>query len=556
MEQKKRRILLCNDTHFLHSGYAKYGKEVLTRLAATEKYILAELACYGAVGDERDVNANWVYYANHVNSQHPLYNLYISHPQNEFGKWRFERTCLDFKPDIVCDIRDPWMSIFECMSPLRPYYNWTIMPTVDSAPQRNTWLEIFAEADGVFTYSDWGLNVLNTESNNTIKTVGTASPGCDINVFTPVRDKNEHRRMMGFFTDCNIIGTIMRNQNRKLYPDLFIAFKKFINYCYNTGNKDLAEKTYLYLHCSYPDMGWDIPELLLEHELGRKVIFTYVCRLCNRPFCAFFSDARTICPQCNLPSATLPNTVLGLSPHNLSQVLNLFDVYIQYSVCEGFGMPQVEAASCGIPVMAVDYSAMSDIVRKLEGIPLKVQRMFRDMGTDSYRALPDNDACAEEIYKFFRKPDAIRRQMGHRARKAVEQYYTWDNTAKTWESYLDKVQLHDLQGQWNAPKRNIISPPSIPTNMSNADFVDWCIVNVMQEPRFLYTKFAMKYTSQLNYGMQMVERETRPVTQQIIYDTFMCYYLNKKECEEARTGELPLDTTDYIEYAHQRAEYL
>ena len=99
---------MCNDAHFLKTGYAKYGNEVLNRLVDTGKYELAELACYGEVGDERNRNARWMYYANAVGKDDPRYNLYNSNVKNEFGLWRFERVLLDFKPDIVWDIRDFW----------------------------------------------------------------------------------------------------------------------------------------------------------------------------------------------------------------------------------------------------------------------------------------------------------------------------------------------------------------------------------------------------------------------------------------------------------------
>ena len=42
--------------------------------------------------------------------------------------------------------------------------------------------------------------------------------------------------------------------------------------------------------------------------------------------------------------------------------MNTFDLYVQYANSEGFGLPQVEAAGCGIPVASVDYSAMSSVV--------------------------------------------------------------------------------------------------------------------------------------------------------------------------------------------------
>ena len=40
-------------------------------------------------------------------------------------------------------------------------------------------------------------------------------------------------------------------------------------------------------------------------------------------------------------------------------------------------MPQVEAACCGVPVAAVDYSAMEDVVRHTNGYPIRIKKMFR-----------------------------------------------------------------------------------------------------------------------------------------------------------------------------------
>lgn len=549
---------MCNDAHFLFTGYGKYGLEVLTRLARTEKFELAELACYGEINDSRDMNAEWKYYANAVSKSSPYWNSFKSHPQNEFGHWRFERTCLDFRPDIVFDIRDPWMFTFEGLSPLRPFFHWTIMPTVDSSPQQEEWLELFSEADGVFTYSEYGQKVLEKESSGTIPIVRTAPPGVDLDIFRPVHDKKAHREKMGFMPEANIIGTIMRNQARKLYPDLFEAFRKFLDNCYTKGEVQLANNTYLYVHCSYPDMGWEIPTLLKEHGIGRKVIFTYICKNCDNPFCSLFRDARTVCPRCSYASAVLPSPSSGLSPRQLSEVLNTFDVYIQYSVCEGFGMPQVEAAACGVPIMAVDYSAMEDILDHTQGIRIPVQRMFRDVGTGAYRALPDNDACASEIYKFFKKPTGMRRVMGNKARKAAELHWNWDKTAKIWEEYFDQVELNNLHGKWSAPMQSCGKPPSMPDpkKVTNPIYIDWLISHVMKEPRFLNTRFAMKYLRQLNYGGRTSGREITPVTRKTLYDDMCSYAANKTDCEMARTGQMMLSPMDYIEYANQREKYL
>ena len=71
---------MCNDAHYILSGYGKYGREVLNRLADTGDFELAELACYGEANDKkhRDDGARWMYYANAVPENHHSFSLYNS----------------------------------------------------------------------------------------------------------------------------------------------------------------------------------------------------------------------------------------------------------------------------------------------------------------------------------------------------------------------------------------------------------------------------------------------------------------------------------------------
>jgi glycosyltransferase involved in cell wall biosynthesis len=551
---------MCNDAHYLLTGYAKYGKEVLSRLANTGKYEIAELAAFGEVNDPKCDDVPWTYYANSVGKDHPLFKDFSSNAQNEFGSWRFERTCLDFKPDIVWDIRDPWMISFEHSSPFRKFYHWAIMPTVDSGPQQEDWLDMFHSADSVLAYSNYGKRVLEDGSSNNIKVCGVASPGVDLNTYSPVADKKALRSQIGFNPEANIIGTIMRNQTRKLYPDLFESFKKFIDLCYERDRKDLANNTYLYAHCSYPDAGWEIPQLLKEHEISHKVVFTYVCHNCNHVCCNFFRGPRSVCSNCNSINATLPNTVVGLTPEQLSTVFNIFDAYIQYAICEGFGMPQAEAAACGLPIMTVDYSAMEDIIENCGAIALPVKRMFRDVGTQAYRALPDNEATAEEIFKFASSPNDIRRIRGRKSRLAAEKYYDWDRTAKIWEDHFDSIELTGLQGRWDYPimdiDNNIPNLPEKYKSINNCIFVNWVITNVLKEPKKLNTRFANKVIRDLNFGAVKNGRDVKPFKKEDFYNMAVGLAKQKYECEMARTGRLELENQDYLQYAHERDEYL
>lgn len=50
------------------------------------------------------------------------------------------------------------------------------------------------------------------------------------------------------------------------------------------------------------------------------------------------------------------------TPHDLAAWYNLGDLHTQCTMAEGFGIPLIEAQACGLPVVATDGSAMSELV--------------------------------------------------------------------------------------------------------------------------------------------------------------------------------------------------
>jgi glycosyltransferase involved in cell wall biosynthesis len=471
----KKKILLCNEASFLNTGYSIYGKEVMRRLLATDKYELAELSVYGSEIDSRQEQIPWKYYPNHPNPNIEAEVMDFNSKQiNVFGGWRFEEVCLDFRPDIVMDIRDFWMVEFTQRSPFRPMFSWSLMPTVDAEPQNEQWIYTFANADTVLNYSEFGERVLKQQSGGSINCLGVASPSAD-KVFVPTPDKKAHKQNMGFSSDSLIIGTVMRNQRRKLFPDLFYSFREFLNQTQLTN-------VYLYCHTSYPDIGWDIPSLLNEHGISSKVIFTYCCSQCQNVYPAFFEGSMTICPRCSYLAAKPSSVHSTTTNEDLAKIYNLFDLYVQYANSEGFGIPQVEAAACGVPFMSVDYSAMESVVANLEGEPIKVKALYKELETGCMRAVPDNDDFVEKLIKFFSLPEAVRLKKGFQTRKLFEQHYTWDKTAEKWESLFDAIPIKPPETTWDSPPRLINIPSEIPAYLPNREYVDWLFTNVLGEP--------------------------------------------------------------------------
>lgn len=444
---QKLKILMCSEASFLNSGFSIYAKELLTRLYNTNKYDIAEFASYANVNDPRDSNTPWTIYANAVQKTDPRYKEYSSRSDNMFGRWRFDKVVIDFKPDVVIDIRDYWMSSYQELSPSRKFFHWILMPTVDSAPQQQSWISTFLDADAIFTYSDWGAKTLETQSNGQINYIDTVSPGVDLSTFT-IQDKTKCRRAMNIPPDTFIIGSVMRNQKRKLIPELFKSFRQLLDDLEN--NSLVKQIPFLYLHTSYPDAGWDIPELLKEHRLANRVLFTYVCKRCNDVTCGVFAGPSTICDKCLSKNKVFPSVAAGIESKQLSVIYNVFDIYVQYAICEGFGMPQVEAAACGIPIATIDYSAMCDIIEKLKAFPVGIQTYFKELETRAVRVYPNNDDLISAIKTVMNWPAPIVEKKRIETRKLTEKFYNWDDVAKKWEKYLDQIEPQ-ASDHWNRP---------------------------------------------------------------------------------------------------------
>jgi glycosyltransferase involved in cell wall biosynthesis len=555
---RKKRVLMVGEASYTYSGFGVYTNEVMKRLAATNKYELAELASYGMVNDSRDKDVGWRIYANAVRDNDPRLDWYKSRTTNQWGEWRFDRVCLDFKPDIVIDIRDPWMLEWEKDSPFRPFFHLVWMPTCDSEPSQEQWIDSYKEADGIFTYTDWNLDVLKREGNGKIKLQCAAPPGTNLDIFKPAPNKAKQKEKMGLSPGMNIIGTVMRNQRRKLYPDILDGFRKFIENCHEQGLHELAQRTYLYIHTSYPDAGWDFPKLLKESQISHKVIFSYLCRACGKWFAGPFQDAMATCIHCgNIGSAVLPNVASGVSTEILADIMKCFDLYIQLSICEGAGMPQMEAASCGVPSMGMPYSATKDILDKTGGIYVNIAKRYLEIETQAYRMMPDNTSLANEIMKFFTASIDKREKLSRQARYACENFYNYDNTAKIWENYLDSVQLIGLQGKWDSAPINAHDiPQQIPPDLTHEQFITFIYNDVLHQPELRYTYQALKLITELNLGVSINGSSIVPITRQQVFDMFKHRANNKNVSEQARCGIIPLATEDFINYANMKSKSL
>lgn len=395
-----------------------------------------------------------------------------------------------------CDIRDPWVYDFEERSPAREYFNWVVMPTCDSEPMDDMFVSGLKGADAVLTYSEYGQRLLEKECNLRLNLEGVASP-CSEDFFKHVVCKPGHKAIYGLPHDSFVIGTVMRNQRRKLFPELLDMFLKLYDKC----SEKEKSKIFLYFHTAWPDLGWDMPKILKEYGLGHKVFFSYFCNNCKKLQPSFYQDTKSVCRFCNQFACVTPNTGNGLSREDLVKVYNMFDVYVHYANSEGFGMPQVEAAYCGLPLLATDYSAMADISRNVGGFPIPVQKFYREPEGHTFKALPDNEWTAYKILELMRC-DSLK-EIGASHARLARNRYNWDRTAKVWMDVFDKLPI---KNSWNRPYVAFTPNIELVKNIQkDSDFVNAILIHVANRPDMINSQFSANMNTWLINKTMLVD---------------------------------------------------
>lgn len=526
-QQRKKRILMCAESNDINSGFGRYTQEIMKRLYSNPNYEVAEFASYKNTNLNKSVP--WKVYPNAVSDDHPDAERYKSNPINQFGQWRFDKVVLHFRPDIVFDIRDYWMFSYQELCPLKKYYHWVVAPTIDSVPQKTEWLKTFENADVVLTHTDWAEDYLKS-LNRPINVHGCVSDSVDHDTFKPVSwTKAYHKAKFGLPSDAIIIGSVMRNQKRKLIAELFFSLKKLIEQTKN-------DKIFLYLHTSYPEaQGWNIPELLQEFGVYNNVLFTYYSPSLKKIVPSLYKGPIFPCPTDINHTLVFPNVVNGVDNNQLCQIYNLFDVYVQYAICEGLGIPQLEAAACGIPLFAVNYSGMEEITSKVDGTKIKYL-LYKELETGSNRATPDNDHLVSELINWINLPEDKKEELSINTRAKLIKHYSWEKTADHFVKIFDSLEPKNI---WDEPM-SVNPSVNVPDNLMNRDFVHFIIDNVLQEPFLKNTYFVQSLIRGLDETFISNNQKLVASNRQNAVKSLEVYLNNKIFAEKVRSGQLEL----------------
>lgn len=250
---------------------------------------------------------------------------------------------------------------------------------------------------------------------------------------------------------------------------------------------------------------------------------------------------------------TFPSVTEGVSSDVLSSIYNIFDLYVQYSICEGFGMPQVEAGACGVPIATVDYSAMCDIVKKLKAYPIKVKTMFKELETKALRAYPDNDDLSNYIIDFISKPAPTREKLRHEIQQLTHEQYNWDLIAQKWEKYLDSLDQKGYRAKWDGGQYMTNTSKNNNTPQNHFDRLLEICNDSFQATDMIGSYKMLDLLKNSDYGfVQSSATSMAPFDFTNTIDYINTMINNNNQAQQVKDNNVQFDE-DFIKYAHLKS---
>ncbi len=244
---------------------------------------------------------------------------------DQFGGDTLPMTIRRVQPDIVFTLADPWMILHMGTMYDLASVKWVSYFPIDGFPVPTLWCQLIEKMDVPVAFSKFTVDLVKSQ---TTKTPQLIYHGVDTKLFIPLEPKvrKEARAAHGLEGQF-VVGTVAKNQVRKNLPALVKAFHRF-----QKGKPDV--KLYMHTRTNAPDgQGWNLEEMIGHLDMKAKCFFPVE-----------FNENK------------------GVTDDQMSTLYNLMDVFVLPTMAEGFGLPILEAQACGIPVLATDFSACSEII--------------------------------------------------------------------------------------------------------------------------------------------------------------------------------------------------
>jgi glycosyltransferase involved in cell wall biosynthesis len=383
--KRKLRFTWCSNAHWTNSGYAVFTRDLLFRLR-DDGWPFAEIGFFGLQGFHINLDGIKVYPV--------MVDAYGSDAMIEHS--------VDWKSQVVFTMQDVWTLNPSFLKQLeKRKLKWIPYLPIDHSPISPQILDKLKFAYKIITFSKYGQRELEKK--------GYASKlileGTDPAIFKPM-SKKKVRKELNIPQDKFLFGMISANKEnppRKGYQEILEALKLFV---------DNHPEGALFVH-SQQISNKSFPIQSYARHLGiENNVFTL-----GQYAASFKSDSKQIRKE-----------------------INTFDVCMNASMTEGFGLGIVEAQACGVPAIVNNCMSMPELV-----VPGKTGEICDTdyawwRSHDGYVYTADVKSLHDKmeiLYRKLKKPNTIAKD----ARKHVLTNFNINDIVKDkWIPYLEELQ--------------------------------------------------------------------------------------------------------------------
>jgi glycosyltransferase involved in cell wall biosynthesis len=130
----------------------------------------------------------------------------------------------------------------------------------------------------------------------------------------------------------------------------------------------------------------------------------------------------------------------GVPTNDLWGLYAVSDVYLQPSKAEGLGLPVLDAMAAGIPVVATDTGAMSELLMDGRGLRTDAEYVFTDVWGNSSRSMISIEKAKEHL-KWIANSDHDDNQDDYHYRTDMVRRALDYVRSRTWD--IPVKQIHD-----------------------------------------------------------------------------------------------------------------